>query len=156
MSARRPGGEEGTVLMLMPAGVLIVLILGALAVDSAIMFLGERELADLTAAAANDAATAALRPETFYECGRLELDAERAETIARTVTATRVSDAVTLTGLSAEVNNGADPPEVTVAASGTVRLIFTPAVPGSTRTRAVSARSVAVPVDPGGPAAASC
>ena len=131
--------------MLMPAGVLIVIVLGALAVDAAILFLGERELADLSAAAANDAATLALREASFYECGRLELDEQRAAQVAATVAAARTSDAVTLTGVDVDVRNDLDPPQVTVAAVGTVRLVFTPAVPGSSRSREVQARSVAVP-----------
>ena len=156
MLGERLRGDEGTALMLMPAGVLIVLILGALAVDSAILFLGERELADLTAAAANDAATAALDPEAFYRCGRLRLDEGQATSVALAVTAARTSDAVTLTDLSAHVDNGATPPEITVTATGTVRLIFTPAVPGSSRNRTVSARSTAVPQSPGGVVATTC
>jgi hypothetical protein len=126
----RHGEEAGTALMLMPAGVLIVLVLGALAVDSAILFLGERELADLTAAAANDAATVALLEEPFYRCGRLQLDEDEARTVAATVTAARSSDAVSLTEIDVMVDNTASPPEVTVAAAGTVRLVFTPALPG--------------------------
>ena len=144
--------------MLMPAGVLIVLILGALAVDSAILFLGERELADLSAAAANDAATAAIVEKSFYECGRLELDRERANTVALTVARSRVSDAVNLTNVSIETRNTQQPPQVEITATGTVRLIFTPAVPGRPRTRVVEARAVAVPqpLGPGtGSAAAS-
>lgn len=156
MSGDRLRRDEGTALMLMPAGVLIVLILGALAVDSAILFLGERELADLTAAAANDAATAALDPDAFYKCGRLRLDEDQAQSVARAVTTVRTSDAVTLTDLAAAVDNGATPPEITVTATGTVRLIFTPAVPGTSRTRIVSARSTAVPQSPGGAVATTC
>jgi hypothetical protein len=131
--------------MLMPAGVLVVLVLGALAIDSAIMFLGERELADASAAAANDAATAAIDPQIFYECGRLALDDARAREVAATVVSTRSSDAVTLTGIDIDVHNATTPPEVTVTASGTVRLIFSPALPGTGAVRAVQARSVAVP-----------
>ena len=131
--------------MLMPAGVLIVLVLGSLAVDSAIAFLGERELADLTAAAANDAATLAIREESFYRCGRLELDEQRAREVAAAVAQARVSDAVVLNGIDVDVRNDVDPPEITVSASGTVRLVFTPALPGSTTTRDVAARSIAVP-----------
>lgn len=149
--------ERGSALMLMPAGVLIVLILGALAVDSAILFLGERELADLTASAANDAATAAISEASFYECGRLQLDEQRAREVAGTVAQARISDAVTLTGIDIDVRNDVAPPEVTVAAAGTVRLLFTPALPGTTRTRPVAAQSVAVP-QPLGPevAGATC
>ena len=136
--------------MLMPAGVLIVLVLGALAVDSAILFLGERELADLSAAAANDAATVALDEASFYRCGRLQLDQGRASDVATAVAQARVSDAVSLTAVEVGVRNDVDPPEVTVAATGTVRLLFTPALPGSARTRTVRARSVAVPQPLGG------
>lgn len=153
MSAE-PRNERGTALMLMPAGVLIVLVLGALAVDSAILFLGERELADLSAAAANDAATAAIVEESFYECGRLQLDAERAKAVAETVARTRASDAMTLTGVAVDVRNSQQPPEVEITATGTVRLIFTPALPGRSRSRAVQARSVAVP-QPLGPGVAA-
>lgn len=145
--------ERGSALMLMPAGVLIVLVLGAVAVDSAILFLGERELADLAAAAANDAATVAVREEVFYRCGRLEIDGDRAHAVANTVAGTRSSDAVTVTGLSAAVDNGTTPPEVTVTASGTVRLIFSPALGGRSRNRNVAARSTAVAeaLGPGAP-----
>lgn len=142
--------------MLMPAGVLIVLLLAGLAVDSAILFLGERELADLTSAAANDAATAAIVPEPFYDCGRLVLDEERAGQVADAVAALRVSDAVTLTGIDIVVRNDVVPPEVEVAAAGRVRLIFTPALPGRPRTRVVSARSVAVAQSPADGAAPTC
>lgn len=157
MSAEHLRCDRGSALMLMPAGVLIVLVLGALAVDAAILFLGERELADLTAAAANDAATVALSEASFYECGRLEVDEQRAEEVAATVAAARISDAVTLTRVDVAVRNDLDPPQVTVAAAGTVDLVFTPAVPGSTRERAVQARSIAVPQALGGEVAgATC
>ena len=152
--ARRLRRERGTALMLMPAGVLIVIILGALAVDSAILFLGERELADLTAAAANDAATVALDEETFYRCGRLELVEDEAAEVASTVSAARSSDAVTDVVVAARVDNAVTPPQVSVTATGTVRLVFTPALPGRSRDRTVEARSVAVP-QPLGPGAAA-
>ena len=145
--------ERGTALMLMPAGVLIVLLLGGLAVDSAVLFLGERELADLSASAANDAATAGLREEVFYTCGRLQLDPGRAESAARQAAAARASDAVDSVALRVSVRNGLEPPEVTVTASGTVRLIFSPALPGVASVRPVEATSVAAP-ESLGPAAA--
>jgi hypothetical protein len=40
----------------MPAAVLIVMVLGGIAVDAAVVYLGERQAADLSAAVANDAA----------------------------------------------------------------------------------------------------
>ena len=151
----RDGGEAGSVLMLMPAGVLIVLLLGAIAVDAAVVFLGERELADLTAAAANDAATAALAPEAFYRCGTLRLDAGAARDVAVTVATSRASDSVALTALDVTVDNAGAAPTVSVAATGTVDLVFTPAVPGTDRSRVVAARSIATPRAPGIAASAS-
>ena len=49
--------ERGSVLLLFPAAVLIVIVLSAITVDSSIAFLAQRELANATAAAANDAAS---------------------------------------------------------------------------------------------------
>lgn len=140
--------ERGSALLLMPAAVLVVLVLAAIAVDTTVMFLGERELADLTASAANDAATAALRREPFYECGRLELDQHRAQQVAATVASARVSDAVSLTAVEVSADNTADPPTVTVAAQASVRLVFSGGLPGGLRMRTVAARSTAVPQMP--------
>ena len=141
-------GERGSALMLMPAAVLVVLILGALAVDSAVMFLGERELADVAAAAANDAATVALRPAAVERLGALAIDQRRAGEAAGTVAAARSSDAVTLTDVTVRTDNSVLPPEVTVIATGTVRLVFTPTVPGGARLRTVQATAVAAPEAP--------
>ena len=141
----RPRDDNGSVLMLMPAAVLVVLVLGAIAVDAAVVFLGERELADLTAAAANDAATAGLAPDAFYRCGQLRVDSDRAGAVARTVSAARASDSVALTALDVSVRNDTVRPQVTVEAHGTVRLVFTPALPGQPRLRPVNARSTAEP-----------
>ena len=146
--------ERGSALLLMPAGVLVVMILGALAVDSAVLFLGERELADLTAAAANDAATAALDAQSFYDCGDLQLDQSRAQEVVSAVVAARSSDAVDVSGVSVAVSQAGGRPEVTVSAQGTVHLVFTPAIPGAARTRGVDARSTAA-AQPLGPAAAT-
>ena len=52
----RTSVERGSSLLLFPAGVLIVMVLAAMAVDTSIAFMGQRELANATAAAANDAA----------------------------------------------------------------------------------------------------
>lgn len=58
--------QRGSVLLLVPAGVLVLIILGAISVDFAIAFSRQRELSSLAAAVANDAATAALSDERFY------------------------------------------------------------------------------------------
>ncbi len=53
--------DRGSVLFLFPAAFLIVLVLGAIAIDSGAAFLRQRELAAAADAAANDAITLAVR-----------------------------------------------------------------------------------------------
>ena len=129
--------------MLMPAAVLIVILLGSIAVDFAVAFLGERELASLAAAAANDAATAAFDAERFRDDGTFVLDLDRAEEIV----------ASTIDASSTEVE--LQPPEVEpvtvdgrpgfrVTLRGTVDYVFAPAVPGLPETAEVEASAVAV------------
>lgn len=70
----RGRGEIGSVLMLVPAGFLVLILLGALAVDSAAAYLGQQQLHDSLEAAANDAATAALSSQAFYARGAVIID----------------------------------------------------------------------------------
>ena len=84
---RRSGddGEAGSTLTLVPAAVLVLLLLFSLTLDAAATFIAQRQLADVCAAAANDAATAALSPADLYGAGgRSErvIDIERAIAIA--------------------------------------------------------------------------
>jgi hypothetical protein len=60
-------------MVLVPAGFLVLLLLAAIAVDSAGGFLAQRQLTDALAAAANDAATAGLDNGAYYATGLLEL-----------------------------------------------------------------------------------
>ncbi len=74
--------ERGSSLLLFPAGVLIVLVLAAMAVDTSIAFMGQRELANATAAAANDAASQAVDNSAFYQQDRIQLDPVAVESLA--------------------------------------------------------------------------
>src|SRR5438270_4463308 len=56
--------------------------LAAMAVDSSIEFLAQRELANATTAAANDAATEALSDRSFYQGDRIELSSSAVEAVA--------------------------------------------------------------------------
>src|SRR5437773_1504898 len=95
-SNRRPAvpsrRERGSVLMLMPAAVLVFLILGALAVDYGGVFVTHRDLANAAAAAANDAATRSIDLSLFYETGEIRLIPERAWSIAEQSLAARGLD----------------------------------------------------------------
>jgi Flp pilus assembly protein TadG len=135
------GDDGGSVLMLVPAAVLVLLVLGAICVDSAVVFLAQRDLANRTAAAANDIAGFAVSDRDFYgEAGTVALDAEQAEAYARLAFAADrlpggyhswTADAVT------------DGDEVTVAAEATVGYVFAKAIPGAPDVATVRAHSVA-------------
>ena len=74
--------SRGSVLMLMPAAVLIVLLLGAIAVDSAIVYLGQRQAYNVAFDAANDAAGAGFDAAIARETGDIVYGADRVEAIA--------------------------------------------------------------------------
>ncbi len=74
----RASGDRGSVLALVPAALLVLLVLAAIAVDSASEYLARRELAAAADAAANDAATFGLDEARFRETGEFVLDPARA------------------------------------------------------------------------------
>ena len=63
--------------MLMPAAVLVVIILGSLAVDRAMVFGAQRELINTAQAAANDAVTLGIDVEEVRAGGDLRYDRAR-------------------------------------------------------------------------------
>lgn len=68
--------------MLMPAAVLIVLLLGTIAVDSAIVYLGQRQAYNVAFDAANDAAGAGFDAGVARETGEIVYDPVRVESLA--------------------------------------------------------------------------
>jgi hypothetical protein len=70
--------ERGSVLALMPAAFLVLVILGALAVDSASTYLAQRQLRDSLEAAAADAVGAGLSRSSFYSHGAVTLTLSQA------------------------------------------------------------------------------
>jgi Flp pilus assembly protein TadG len=136
--------ERGSVLLLMPAGVLVLLVLGAIAVDFSLVHLAQRELADAAAAAANDAAVAGLDEGAFYGAGRLHVDQRRARSVAAASWAVR-SAAFLDGGLErVDVSTVAgEQVQVTVTARATVEMIFSKALPGAPQRRSVRAVAVA-------------
>ena len=66
-------------LALVPAGLLVLVLLAALAVDSAVAYLGQQQLHDALSAAANDAVAAAVSGPSFYGRGVVSLDSVQAE-----------------------------------------------------------------------------
>lgn len=126
--------------MLVPAAVLVLVVLAAIAVDSSVVFLGQRELANAAAAAANDAATVAIDVERLRRDDCIEVRPDDAYEVA-VIAATTQTDAVEVSPEDVQVE--VDDLEVTVTIEGTVEHIFGKGVAGSRRTSEVSAASTA-------------
>jgi len=140
------------VLLLFPAAVLIVVVLAAITVDSAIAFLGQREVGDVVVAAANDAAAEGVSNQAFYRAGRVDLDPATveqlaAERVTATLDAGRFHDLVVDVDVSPSSVPGC-PPTVRVHASARVATLFAAAVPGGPHDREVEATAVASPTQP--------
>jgi hypothetical protein len=120
--------ERGSVLMLMPAAVLIFLVLGALCVDFGSTFTSKRELSNAAAAAANDAATQALDLDRFYGSGEIVLRADLARRIAERSVAGMGLER--LDPVVEDVRIAADGLTVTVVVRGRARYLFADALPG--------------------------
>jgi Flp pilus assembly protein TadG len=144
--ARRRNPERGSTLLLFPAGLLIMVALAAITVDSAIAFQAQRELANATAAAANDAATQGLSDEAFYDHDSIELTGSAVEAIA----IARVDQLIDARhhGLTVRAEASAAPGcswTVRVTASSRVDQLFGRAMPGSSGQFALKATSTASP-----------
>ncbi|MFN8039111.1 MAG: hypothetical protein U0Q07_07865 [Acidimicrobiales bacterium] len=125
----------------MPAGVLIVFVLGGLAVDASAVHLAQRELLDAAASAANDAAGAGIDTTALRSTGAVRLDPTRARTAAE-----RSLAGQGLAGLdpaSVHVEVDPDAATVTVRAARRTRHVFAPALPGGDRTIVVHAAASA-------------
>lgn len=124
-------------LILMPAAVLIFLVLGALAVDSAAVFLAQRQLANAAVAAANDA-VAAVDVDFYYGEGSFRLDSARVQQVAEE--SVERSGLDHLDAVMAVATVEGDVVEVTITAR--VEHIFSGAVPGGPATADVAATAV--------------
>ncbi len=138
---RRTRGDRGSSLLLVPAGVLIVFVLGGLAVDLSVTHLAQRELLDAAASAANDAAGAGVDTATLRTSGVVRLDPDRARTAAA-----RSLEAQGLRGLLADqtlVEVDPATATVTVRVARRTDRVFAPALPGDDRTAVVRASASA-------------
>lgn len=144
-----PDRNRGSVLLLFPSAVLIVIVLAAIAVDSAIAFLAQREVANAVAAAANDASSVGVGNRTFYEGGSVDIDPTTAVQLAEDRVAGAL-DGTRFEGLQVEVTvvpaaSTGCPPRVRVAASARVDALFANALPGGPRQTPVRAVSLGSP-----------
>lgn len=134
------GRERGSVLMLMPAGALIVLLLGSISFDLSLVFLRQRQASSLAIDVANDLATAALDADAFRVDGEFRLDPERADDLGRQlVSSSDLAQAV----VEVEVRVLA-PDTVEVRVVVEVAYVFARAIPGAANGTTVSATATAV------------
>lgn len=125
----RQPNQTGSAWILAPAAVLILLVLASVTVDSAVVFLGQRQLSDAAASAALDAAHA-INQSDFYTSGTIELDPLLATSLADQAIDQDSLSAVTLSGRPEVVVEGAT---ACVTLTGVVHRIFAPALPGVPR-----------------------
>jgi hypothetical protein len=118
MIRRRGRPDRGSVLMLMPAGVVITLLLGAIAVDAAIVHLEQRQAYNVAFDAANDAAGAGIDRDTLRSTGELVFDPGRVRQIAADTIAAAAADGVTL------LDARSDGDEVAITVEVRVRRLF--------------------------------
>jgi hypothetical protein len=122
------GSDRGSVLLLFPAAFLIVLVLGALAIDAAAVYLRQRDLAAAAGAAANDAAMVGLDLAQLRGTGGLALDPAAVERA--------VLDSLDRRGVLGQL---LEPPTIAVIGSGRVEVslvahapyVIAPALPGT-------------------------
>jgi Flp pilus assembly protein TadG len=138
--ARRRRGERGSVLILVPAGVLVLLILGAICVDFSIAYLAQRQLHDAATAAVNDAAGAALDEARLRTGGSAVLDPDRAADVVRDSLAASVRAPVELSSAPRVAVEGT---RVTVALEGDAPYLCSGAVPGAPKRAHVRAVATA-------------
>jgi hypothetical protein len=128
--------------------VLVVVVLAAIAVDAAIAFLGQREVANAVVSAANDAAGAGIGEHAFYREATVDLDPSAVATLAEE-RVRAVLDPGRFHGLEVDVSvvpaSGGCPPRVRVRAAATVDALFANALPGERRQMTVSAVATGSP-----------
>lgn len=140
--------RAGNTLVLFPAAVLILFGLGAVALDTATVFLGQRRLVDVAAAVANDA-VAAVDVDAFFaqdgEVAAVPLDRSRAERRRDQIVARQSLDrSLSQLACTIEVLATGPPARAEVVCTATVRPILAPVWPGAPNERAIRAREVAV------------
>lgn len=119
-------GDEGSVLALVPAAFLVLILLAALAVDSAVAFQAHEQLHDAVIGAANDAVTAGLDQQAFYSSGAIRLDPQAVE---QSVCASMAAEELgSFRDLSVGVSVSGE--YVRVTARGAVEAVFGRAIPG--------------------------
>ncbi len=135
----RVTGDAGSTLVLVPAATLIVVVLGALAIDLSQLFLAKRVLLDAAASVANDAVGAGVVPGP----GGVSDPALDPQRVANAAYVSLLAQQVEgLDPSSVQVTTDPAGVTVTVELAAEVDRFFGKALPGSRRTR-LTARATA-------------
>lgn len=132
--------DRASVLMLMPAAILIVFLLASISIDLSLLFLRQRQASSVAVDVANDLASAAFDEGVFRSTGEFELDPDRADELGRAFVA--ASD------LGSEIEDvqitvlGAD--RVKVRLTVRVEYVFAGAIPGAAHGSSVTAAATAL------------
>ncbi|MEX1218721.1 MAG: hypothetical protein WEA11_09420 [Acidimicrobiales bacterium] len=137
---KRCRSSQGSVLLLMPAAVLVMFVLGAITVDLTAVRAGQQDLIAAATDAANDAATAGLDEAALRAGLGYQLDPTRVWFVA--------IDALATKGVLDNLETG---PQVTVNDDGTVTVsiarrvphLFARAIPGAPDDQLVRATATA-------------
>ena len=114
--------DRGSSLVFAPAAVLILIVLGAIAVDFAAVHMRQRELENIADAAANDAAAAAVDQLVLRTSGEPVIDPALAHSVISASVGSRNIEGVAITGASIDDN------QIEVALALEVDYIFGKAV----------------------------
>lgn len=138
--SHRLRSDGGSSLLLFPAAVMIVLVLGAIAVDLSVVHLAKRQVLDLAASAANDAVTAGLDQTTFRTTGDYVIDPGlAADAVERSVAANDPTGRTTIVAVTV----GPGPDQVTVELAAPADPVFASALPNSPGPAQVTGRATA-------------
>lgn len=123
--------DDGSVLMLLPAAVFVVLVLAAITLDVGFVHVRAQEVRFAASSAANDA-LGALDADALRSTGTISFDQREAERLARAAVVSGPVphadvEAVTVTRRSTERW------EVSVTLGADVRYLIAPALPGASR-----------------------
>jgi hypothetical protein len=132
--------DAGSVMMLVPAGFLVLLMLAAITFDFAHAYLAQREVANVAESVANDAVTYAVDQGVLRNGGGVVLSQDRVDRIVEIARANPPSD-VRITALDAQLDSAAGTVVVTIA--GEVDPVFLRAIPGEAVPRTVHATASA-------------
>lgn len=132
--------SRGSVLMLMPAAVLILVILGGITFDFAHLYLAKRELTSLAEGAANDAVTYGLDQASVHRGEGYALDPDRVVTAVEASVDTHSPDLHLIGSPRVEI---VSPSEVRVTITARIDYVFTRAVPGAPNAETVTVAATA-------------